>query len=175
MSRRAGYFALAVYGLSIVLANWMIRNVGTVVLPGGTHLLPVGFGLMAPSGVYAVGLILVARDFSQQSFGRLWSLAIIVPGIALVALLDLRLALASGVAFGLSELFDFAVYTPLQNRGFGRAVLASGCVGAVVDSVVFLSLAGIPLSLAPGQVLGKVEMVLIAAFIIGATRQRVTA
>jgi hypothetical protein len=90
--RSAGIIALVVYGISIYLANWMIRSVGTVVLPDGSHLLPVGFGLMAPSGTYAAGITFVARDVVQRTIGRRWSLLIITPGAILTALLDVRLA-----------------------------------------------------------------------------------
>jgi hypothetical protein len=31
--------ALLLYGSSIVAANWLIRNVGTVALPDGTHMV----------------------------------------------------------------------------------------------------------------------------------------
>ena len=162
--RSAGIIALVVYGISIYLANWMIRSVGTVVLPDGSHLLPVGFGLMAPSGTYAAGITFVARDVVQRTIGRRWSLLIIIPGAILTALLDVRLAVASASAFLFSESVDFLVYTPLQRRGFVRAVVASGLVAAVVDSLLFLSIAGIPLAVAlPGLLLGKFWVMLVAA------------
>jgi len=56
-----------------------------------------------------------------------------------------RLALASGVAFTLSELADWAVYRPLRERGWVPAAVASNIVGAIVDSAVFLAIAGFPL------------------------------
>jgi uncharacterized PurR-regulated membrane protein YhhQ (DUF165 family) len=162
--RTPGIVALVIYGVSIYLANWLIRSVGTVVLPDGTHLLPVGFGLMAPSGTYAAGITFVARDVVQRTIGRRWSLLIIIPGALLTALLDVRLALASASAFLFSESVDYLVYTPLQRRGFVRAVIASGLVAAVVDSLIFLLIAGIPLAVAlPGLLLGKFWVMLAAA------------
>src|SRR5581483_5190164 len=156
--------ALAVYGLAILFANILIRSVGTLVLPDGTHLLPVGFGLYAPSGVFAVGLTFAARDVVQRCAGRKWSLLIIIPGAILTAFLNVQLALASATAFLFSESVDYLVYTPLQRRGFVRAVIASGIVASMIDSLIFLVIAGIPLSIAFwGQLLGKTEMLLIAA------------
>jgi uncharacterized PurR-regulated membrane protein YhhQ (DUF165 family) len=149
--------ALAVYVATVPTANWLIRNVGAVVLPDGTHLAPVGFGLLAPSGVYAAGVAFVARDVVQRAAGRRAALAAIVAGTALSALVSPRLAVASGSAFLFSELADFAVYTPLERRRFVLAVFLSGLVGSVVDSVLFLSISGIPLAAAlPGLLLGKV-------------------
>src|SRR5439155_24267961 len=75
--------ALAVYGASVFAANWMIRSWGTAVLPDGTHLVPVGFGLLAPSGVYAAGITFVARDVLQRMTGRFWSVVVTVPGALL--------------------------------------------------------------------------------------------
>lgn len=171
--RSAGIVALIVYGVSIYLANWMIRSVGTVVLPDGSHLLPVGFGLMAPSGTYAAGITFVARDVVQRTIGRRWSLLIIIPGAILTALLDVRLAVASASAFLFSESVDFLVYTPLQRRGFVRAVVASGLAAAVVDSLLFLAVAGIPLAVAlPGLLLGKFWVMLLAAPVAAYLRTR---
>jgi queuosine precursor transporter len=72
------------------------------------------------------------------------------------------LVIASGSAFALSELVDFAVYTPLQRRQLTLAVVASSIVGLVVDSVVFLTLAFGSLEFLAGQVVGKLWAVLVA-------------
>ena len=91
-TRRIGWVALAIYGVSIVLANWLIRNIGPIVIPGGNHLVPVGFGLAAPTGTYAAGLTFVCRDVVQRTIGKRWSLLIIIPGTFLSAFLDVHLA-----------------------------------------------------------------------------------
>lgn len=168
------YLALLVYCGSIVAANWLILNVGTVVLPDGTHLVPVGFGLLAPSGSFAAGATFVARDVVQRAAGRKWAVTAIAVGTILSVLVSPRLALASGSAFLFSELVDFAVYTPLQERRFVLAVVLSGLVGSVVDSVIFLSLAGIPLAAAlPGLLLAKVWVQLLAGPFAAWLRRRV--
>lgn len=162
--RTIGLLALLLYAGSIVAANWLIRSVGVVVLPDGTHLVPVGFGLLAPSGAYAAGATFVARDVVQRTAGRSGALAAMLAGTVLSVLVSPRLALASGAAFLVSELADFSVYTPLQRRHFVAAVVLSGMVGSVVDSVLFLGLAGIPLAAAlPGLLLAKVWVQLLAA------------
>ena len=116
----------------IPLANWMIGNVGTACAPPhGPCLVPVapwgpdGHPLMAPSGVLMIGLALVLRDMVQRRLGRAVGLAAIVAGAALSgAIAPPQLVFASTMAFLLSELADFAVYTPLQSRGLVLAVLA---------------------------------------------------
>ena len=51
------------------------------------------------------------------------------------------------------------------------AVVASSCVGLIVDSVVFLGLAFGSLEFLPGQVVGKLWAVLIAVPLIGLLRR----
>lgn len=128
---------------------------------------------MAPSGVLMVGLALVLRDLVQRRLGVGWGLSAIVIGAAVsAALAPPALVLASTVAFALSELADFAVYTPLQRRGLVLAVLASSAVGLVADSVLFLWLAFHSLDFLAGQVIGKALMVLLTIPAIHWLRRR---
>lgn len=155
------------YLATVPLANWMIRNIGTECIPQGPCLVPVGFGLMAPSGVLIVGVALVLRDAVQAMLGVRWALAGITVGIILSALVaPPALVLASALAFGLAELADMGVYTPLRRRNLPVAVLASGIVGAVVDSAVFLYVAFGSLQFIEGQIVGKVWMALLAAGVL---------
>jgi uncharacterized PurR-regulated membrane protein YhhQ (DUF165 family) len=80
--------------------------------------------------------------------------------------------LASAAAFLISELADFAVYTPLQRRRLVLAVFASGLVGATVDSIAFLYLAFGSLEFLAGQIIGKVLMVIASLPIIALLRWR---
>ena len=115
---REGYLFLAAFALCIPAANWLIGNAGTTCVPKGPCLIPVApFGLMAPSGVLMIGLALVLRDLVQRRLGALFVLGAIAAGAVLSATLaPPALVVASGTAFLLSELADFAVYTPLQRR-----------------------------------------------------------
>ena len=158
---------------SIPLANWMIGHVGAVCPPDAPCLIPVAPGLMAPSGVLVVGVAFVLRDLVQRRLGKRWTLGAIVGGTLLATLLaPPPLVVASAVAFAVSELADFAVYTPLQRRGLVLAVLASSLVGLVVDSVLFLQLAFGGLDFLLGQVLGKTWMVLLSLPLVSWLRRR---
>lgn len=174
--RRAieGAVFLAGFALCIPAANWLIGHAGTVCVPNGPCLIPVApGGLMAPSGVLMIGLALVLRDLVQRRLGLGWAFGAVLAGAALSALLaPPRLVLASALAFLLSELADLAVYTPLQRRGLTRAVLASGAVGLVVDSLVFLWVAFGSLDFLAGQVVGKAWMVLLALPLVHWLRRR---
>src|SRR5215213_4212596 len=172
--RLEGAIFLIGFGLCIPAANWLIGHAGTVCVPdGGPCLIPVAPGLMAPSGVLMIGLALVLRDLVQRRLGLSCAAGAILAGAALSALLaPPRLVLASALAFLLSEMADLAVYTPLQRRGLTRAVLASGAVGLVVDSLVFLWVAFGSLEFLPGQVIGKAWMVLLALPFVHLLRRR---
>jgi queuosine precursor transporter len=171
--RVEGFVFLAAFGLCIPVANWLIGHIGTVCLPGGPCLVPVAPGMMAPSGVLMIGLALVLRDLVQRRLGLGWAFGAVLAGAALSALLaPPALVVASALAFLLSEMVDLAVYTPLQKRGLLLAVAASGAVGLVVDSAVFLWLAFGSLDFMAGQVLGKAWMVLAALPILHVMRRR---
>lgn len=138
---------------TIVAANLAVQHFGVI---------PVGFGLLAPAGVLFVGLGFTLRDLTQRAFGTPATIAVIAAGAGLSFLVTTpALAVASAMAFGLSEFADLAVYTPLVNRG--REVLAvalSNTVGLIIDSAVFLWLAFGSLQFFPGQVVGKAWMTL---------------
>lgn len=164
--------AIASYAVTIPLANWMIGNVGTCI-PNGPCLLPVGFGLMAPSGVLVVGLSLVLRDLVQEAAGIKGALiAILIGALASWLFASPYLVVASVAAFLLSELADLAVYTPLRSKHLYGAVLISGIVGAAIDSAVFLMLAFGSLDFIAGQIVGKVWMSILALPIVWVVRNR---
>jgi uncharacterized PurR-regulated membrane protein YhhQ (DUF165 family) len=167
------YFTALLFLSTIPAANWMIGNVGTTCVPNGPCLIPVLPGLMAPSGVLLVGVALVLRDRIHHTLGAKWSIGCVIVGCLLSALIaPPTLVLASAVAFLVSELADLAVYSPLRRRNLPVAVAASGVVGAVVDSLLFLSIAFGSIAYAPGQIVGKVIASLLVAACLFVVRRR---
>ena len=146
----AGVLALAVYVGTIVAANVLTDRLG---------LVPVGFGLLVTAGTFAAGGALLARDVVQRTGGRVWvAVGITVGGVLSWVLASPALALASVLAFTCSELVDWAVFTRALPWGFIGAALLSAVVAAPVDTVLFLWVAGFPLTWQTilGQFLGKV-------------------
>lgn len=168
MTNKLGYVAFALFALTVPAANWLIGNVGACA-PNGPCLIPVGFGLLAPSGVLMIGAALVLRDIVHEKLGGWWALAAIGVGAVLSAFFAApSLLLASVTAFALAELADLAVYAPLRERHLTWAVLLSGIVGAAIDSAVFLWLAFGSLAFIEGQILGKIWMTAAASiFLLG--------
>jgi len=156
--------ALTIAFLACILAaNYVTTHLGMV---------PVGFGLIATAGTYFAGLTFVLRDSLQDVAGKRWTLSAIAAGAALSFLVsDPFIALASAVAFALAELADLAVYTPLRKRGYIRAAIASNIVGALVDTIVFLWIAGFPILAAlPGQMVGKLLVTAVAVIAVATIR-----
>jgi uncharacterized PurR-regulated membrane protein YhhQ (DUF165 family) len=165
--QRLGVLAAVAYVGTIVAANWAITRYG---------LVPVGFGLTAPAGVYFAGLAFGLRDLTQEWAGKPATLAAIAVGAAVSYLVaSPALAAASALAFGLSELADWAVYQPLRRRGWAVAVAASNTVGLLVDSALFLWIAFGSLAFLPGQVVGKAWMTALAVAVVLANRRQRTA
>lgn len=158
---KTGWLVLAFYIGTVVAANWAIQRFGFV---------PVGFGLLAPAGVYFAGLAFTLRDLTHETLGRRWVLVAILIGAALSWLISPAFALASGVAFLVSELADFAVYTPLRKRNWLAAVTMSNTIGLLIDSALFLWLAFGSLDFIAGQAVGKFWMTAVAVLILGVGR-----
>jgi uncharacterized PurR-regulated membrane protein YhhQ (DUF165 family) len=176
----------------ILAANYVTTEYGMV---------PVGFGLTATAGTYLAGVSFILRDAVQDTVraaltterrGRgvmagvvevsapkdwrvaLPTLGLIVAGAALSYLIaDPFIALASGIAFACSETADLLIYTPLRSRGYIRAAIASNIVGAVVDTFLFLKIAGFPIAGAwEGQIVGKLVITAAMVTIVAAARAR---
>lgn len=156
---------------------WLLAYIGSIVLANicttRFGLVPIGFGLMVTAGTFAAGFALIARDAVQVSSGKIVVLLAIVSGAAISAITsNPAIALASGIAFLVSELIDFAVFTPLKGKSLARAVVISSIVSAPVDTVLFLYLAGFGVTWQAvlGQFIVKTALALIAAIIITAKR-----
>jgi uncharacterized PurR-regulated membrane protein YhhQ (DUF165 family) len=151
-------------------------------------MVPVGFGLTATAGTYFAGLSFVLRDSLQDEAGKASTLWLIGTGASLSLVLALTLfrsdasflppgvtplsvAVASGIAYAISETADLLIYSPLRKRGYIRAAVASNVAGSFVDTVAFLAVAGFPIAAAlPGQMLGKLAITLAAVAIVAGAR-----
>ena len=155
------------FAATIPAANWLIGNFGTECIPNGPCLVPVGFGLHAPSGVLMIGLALVLRDAVHEAGGVKAALTAIAIGAVISWFVaPPTLVIASVAAFTLAELADLSVYAPLRERRLWLAVVLSGLVGAAIDSAVFLWLAFGSLDFIAGNVLGKAWMSMLAGLLI---------
>lgn len=120
------------YLLSIVIVNFAFSALPMIDLPFEQHI---------PVGTLLVGFIFVIRDYAQKEVGN-WVYAAMLVGVVLsYVMADPFVAVASAVAFGISELIDALVYTytdkPMKDR-----ILISSAASTPVDSAVFLLMLG---------------------------------
>jgi hypothetical protein len=178
-TRRVALFAAAAAAFlgTILIANYVTSRYGMV---------PVGFGLYATAGTYLAGLAFVLRDSLQDIAGRTAVVVLICIGASLsYGISAPGIATASAVAFLASEAADFAIYSPLRDRGYIRAAVASNVVGSLVDTALFLWLAAPALrAVIPGfraqdaffgQVVGKLAITGVVILVVTAVRVSIPA
>lgn len=148
----------ALYLICVVLANWLTSHYG---------LVGVGFGLMVTAGTFAAGAALLARDYMNRAARKTWSQrtsigyvlgVITAAGIVSWFLSTPNLAVASTVAFVGAELVDLTIFVPVNGSlGFVPAAVVSNLASAPVDTLLFLAIAGFPITLAvvTGQLIAK--------------------
>tara|TARA_R100001015_G_C4611328_1_gene166730 strand:- start:331 stop:789 length:459 start_codon:yes stop_codon:yes gene_type:complete len=123
---------VSLYILAIVIANIGFSYIPMVSLPFGEKFAPMSL---------LVGFVFVLRDLAQRDLGHRVLLAIGV-GVALSYLLaDPFVATASAVAFAISEITDWAVYT-LYKKPLKQRILISSSISTPVDSAVFMLMLG---------------------------------
>lgn len=121
------YFWPICYLAFIVICNWMMVNLPMVKIAGGD----------IPIVMFIVGFVFVLRDLSQRAIGHNVLLLMVVAVFLSYILSSPAVAIASAVAFAVSELVDWAVYTytkkPLSDR-----ILYSSAISCPLDTFIFL-------------------------------------
>jgi uncharacterized PurR-regulated membrane protein YhhQ (DUF165 family) len=153
----------------VILANWLASR----------YVVSVGFGRVAPAGVFCIGGVLVLRDWLQQRWGLMRTMPLVYAaglaswGIGTAAGWTSlqKVAVASVVAFTVSETVEAIVFTPIRNRNLTLGVALSATVGNALDSYIFLSLAFGSLTFFLGQFIGKSEMIAVGTALTLARRQ----
>ena len=131
--------SVGAYVAFIVLVNWLF--VPEQLIEGVTQWSTnTWMGTLYLANVI-VGLVFMLRDYAQREIGHKVLLATMLAGIPVWYFAGPGLAIASMVAFVLSEMTDWAVYSftkrPLQNR-----IILSAIIAVPVDTLAFQYLAG---------------------------------
>lgn len=83
------------------------------------------------------GLVLVVRDFAQREVGHYVLIAMAIALVLTAFAAGPELALASGGAFAIAELVDWALFTFTKYKLSSR-VLLSSAIAAPLDTTIFL-------------------------------------
>lgn len=155
----------------VLLANWL-ASAYVVHVP----LTPY----VAPAGVFCIGGVLVLRDWMQQLAGLARTMPLVyAAGLFSWLVGDAagwtsleKVAIASVVAFTVSETVEALVFTPIRNRSLSLGVALSATVGNAVDSWIFLTLAFSSTAFFWGQFWGKNEAIA-AGVVLTLARRRI--
>lgn len=120
----------ALYILSIVAVNIAFAWLPLVFIAGSA----------VPTAAPLAGVVFLVRDLAQRYCGH-WVLALMALGLGLSwCLASSAVAAASGVAFVVSEVLDWGVYT-VSGGSLRRRVVLSSLVAVPVDTALFLVMA----------------------------------
>ena len=111
-------------------------------------------------GAFSYPIAFLITDLSNRSYGKLVARKIVyigfVIGIAFTLffstnfsdLISVRIAIGSGIAFLVAQLFDVKIFDQLRKKKWFVAPLTSSFVGSIVDTFLFFSISfygtGIP-------------------------------
>ncbi len=124
----ARVFWPSAYVALIPFVNWSFTWAPNWTLFGDVTFNPV---------TVVTGLVLVFRDFAQRQIGHYVLIAMAIALVLSVWVAGPQIALASGIAFAISELVDWALFTFTRMRLSSRIMLSS-LIAAPLDSLVFL-------------------------------------
>ena len=119
----------------IAISNVLTAMFSPLVLFDGLIIIPVG-SLLA-------GATFVVRDIVQLKNGKHKTYITILIAVVLSCIVSVSvgdtayIAVASAVAFFISEAVDTEIYSRIK-KPFARRVLLSGIVGGTIDSAVFV-------------------------------------
>lgn len=151
--------------IRLLFTPWMALYVLTVVLLNlGFSYVPMietAIGLASPMALVA-GLVFVVRDFAQRGSGHYVLVGMLAAAVLTFLLADPFVAVASVVAFGVSEVGDWLIYT-VTKKPFHKRVLVSSLISTPIDTAVFL---GMISGLTVGTFVLMVGAKLVAAAII---------
>ena len=122
-------FLIALYAAAIISANLLVAKFGPSITPINAFFL--------------IGLDLALRNYLSFKMTKIQMASMII-GTGLLSYLVNpaagMIALASGVAFTLAALADWATFNTVQGQWMKRN-LAGNSVGALIDSIVFPTIA----------------------------------
>lgn len=157
--------SMVLYVLCVVLANVLAAR----------WIIPIGFGLMVPAGVFMIAPIFTLRDYIHKKYGYKTSVVLIFAASIISYLLSIvmgstllsMITIASVISFLISELIDTFIYHKLDKDAWLSKVMKSNLVSALIDSVLFISIAfGFILPLILGQYIVKVVVSYITGLVI---------
>ena len=123
------------YTIAYIISIAVI-NVGFVYVP----LIPF-YDTMYPPMSIVVGLIFILRDFAQKEIGHKVFIAMLIGAFLSYMMANPYIAVASLVAFLVSETVDWGVYS-FTKKPLNESILISSLISTPIDSAIFLIMIG---------------------------------
>lgn len=148
----------AAYLLLIPLVNWLFVYAPLWDLPGGGQWTP--FAILP-------GFALVVRDLAQREIGHKVMILLLIGTILSYFLSKPEIAIASGLAFLVSETVDWMVYT-VTKKPLSYRIFYSSLFSVPIDTMLFLYGVNtvVPGVLTAGSVVASIASKMIAALIV---------
>ncbi len=132
--------------MSLISRLWLPITAMAVVIVASNILvqIPINDWLVWGALTYPVAFLIT--DLTNRKFGASTARKLVYAGFAIGVVASLyfatpRIALASGSAFLVAQLFDVTVFDRLRSMVWWLAPLISSILGSALDTVLFFSLA----------------------------------
>ena len=136
-----------------------------------------GLGEILTYGAFSYPIAFLITDLANRSYGKMVARKIVYIGFAIgisftllfstnfADLISIRIAIGSGTAFLIAQLFDVQIFDRLRKKDWFIAPLTSSLIGSTVDTFLFFSISfyatGVPwVTLALGDLAVKILVAL---------------
>jgi len=124
---------------------WPFAAVMAVVVLASNVLVEMPLNDWLTWGAISYPFAFLVTDLANRLHGARAARVVVIvgfaAGVALSLFVDPRIALASGTAFLVAQLFDVQLFDALRGRAWWVAPALSSVLGAVLDTALFFSLA----------------------------------
>jgi queuosine precursor transporter len=154
---KAAFWTLS-YVIAILAVNWLFAPSQLI---EGVTFWKSAWGDVFLANI-VVGAVFVLRDYAQREIGHRILIATVLAGVMTYFMVDPAIAVASLVAFVISETADWSVFSFVK-KSIQSRILVSSLIAIPLDTVVFQHLAGY---LTPAAFLMEVASKAVGVFIV---------
>ncbi|MEO3389298.1 VUT family protein [Mesorhizobium sp. CAU 1741] len=137
--------------MSRTISIWPFVAAMAAVVVASNFLVQFPFGYLGLQdlltwGAFTYPLAFLVNDLTNRRYGPAAARKVVYVGFAIAVVLSIwlatpRIAIASGSAFLVAQLLDVSIFDRMRERAWWQAPLISSVIGAIVDTVIFFSLA----------------------------------
>lgn len=136
----------------VVASNYLVQfpvqpaQMPTALSEGVVGLFGIPINELLTWGAFTYPIAFLVNDLTNRRLGAKAARVVVLVGFALAVLIsikvaDWRIALASGSAFLVAQLFDTQLFHRLRHGAWWKAPIVSSTLASVVDTALFFSIA----------------------------------